>query len=216
MLLDIWLIYGAALVVLLALIAVTLLAWRSRSAGKVRGELESRCEAARLALEEGKALLAARTSARDWKQELTARLEALDAEAAGKSDLPMHVAVRRLVLRSELTGDALDLAPHLDQSGGADPQSAAELEALKAAHAALQAELAARRAEPAAGGDPVAAAPASLARERELKALVQQFTRDSREMLTCIQTLESENQALRASAGGTTKPAPKTAAKSAA
>jgi hypothetical protein len=37
MLLDIWLIYGAALVLLLALIAVALLAWRSRSAGKARG-----------------------------------------------------------------------------------------------------------------------------------------------------------------------------------
>jgi predicted nucleic acid-binding Zn-ribbon protein len=116
--------------------------------------------------------------------------------------------VRRLVLRSELTGDTLDLEPHLGQSGGSDPDAAAALEALKAAHASLEAELAALRSErEASGGESSGAAPANIARERELKVLVQQFTRDSREMLTCIQALESENQSLRATLGGTAKSA---------
>ena len=34
-------------------------------------------------------------------------------------------------------------------------------------------------------------------RTEELKTLLQQFTRDSREMMACIQTLEAENAQLR-------------------
>ena len=79
----------------------------------------------------------------------------------------------------------------------------ADVEALKATNAMLEAELATLRAErEALAADPAAAtAPTNIARERELKALVQQFTRDSREMLTCIQALESENQSLRGTLG---------------
>lgn len=208
MLLDIWVIFAAGLALLLAVVAIAALAWRGRAAGKGRAELEARCEAARVALEEGKALLDARVAMRDWKQELTARLEALDAQAAGSTEQPPDVAVRRLVLRSELTGEKLDLTSHLSQSGRSDPV-APETETLETAHAALMAEVAALKAERdahSAASEP-GAAPANMARERELKALVQQFTRDSREMLTCIQTLESENKELRASLGGPAKSA---------
>lgn len=203
MLLDIWVIFAAGLVLLLTITGIALLVWRGRSAGKARIELESRCEAARAALEEGKALLQARVATRDWKQELTSRLEALDAEAAGKSELSPTTAVRRLVLRAELTGEAIDLEPHLSQPVGNDADAAPDLEALKATNTILEAELATLRAErEALVAEPATAtAPTNIARERELKALVQQFTRDSREMLTCIQALESENQSLRGSLG---------------
>ncbi len=209
MLLDIWVIFAAGLTLLLAIGGVAALVWRSRSAGKGRAELEARCEAARVALEEGKALLEARGATRDWKQELTARLEALDAQAASTSELTADVAVRRLVLRSELTGEKIDLTPHLNQSGEPDAAGASALETLRTTHAALEAENASLKAERdahTAVSEP-GAAPASMARERELKALVQQFTRDSREMLTCIQTLESENKELRTSLGLTAKSA---------
>jgi hypothetical protein len=53
----------------------------------------------------------------------------------------------------------------------------------------------------------VEGAPVNIARERELKSLVQQFTRDSREMLSCIQSLESENRDLRANLSGKAKSA---------
>jgi len=155
-------------------------------------------------------LLDAKTSTRDWKQELTARLETLDAQAATTSELSPEAAIRRLILRSELTGEKADLTPHLSQAGVAEPTDAAPLEALKATNAALETELAALKADrltatpPASDGE---AAPTNLARERELKSLVQQFTRDSREMLSCIQSLESENRDLRASLGGTAKSA---------
>ena len=66
--------------------------------------------------------------------------------------------------------------------------------------ATLKAE---REASPAVGDG----APTNLARERELKSLVQQFTRDSRKMLSCIQSLESEKRELRASFGGAAKSA---------
>ena len=57
MLLDVWVIFAAGLMLLLALGSTAALAWRARSAGMNRAELEERCEAARVALEEGKALL---------------------------------------------------------------------------------------------------------------------------------------------------------------
>ena len=201
MLLDIWVIFAAGLALLLALAGTATLVWRSRAAGKSRVELELRCEAARVALEEGKALLEARAASRDWKQQLTSRLEALDADA-GAPDMSPAAAVRRLVLRAELTGESIDLEPHLSGSGGAGPEAAAALESLKAAHAVLEAEVVAlRSAQVGDGAEPTVTAPANIARERELKALVQQFTRDSREMLTCIQALESENQTLRGTLG---------------
>ena len=91
----------------------------------------------------------------------------------------------------------------------AEPTETAVLETLKATNAALETEIAALKAErltsepaPAAEGAPV-----NIARERELKSLVQQFTRDSREMLSCIQSLESENRDLRANLAGKTKSA---------
>jgi len=208
MLLDIWVIFAAGLVLLLALAGTGLIAWRARTGGKARAELEARCEAARVALEQGKALLDARAALRDWKQELTSRLEALDAEAASTSELSPAVAVRRLVLRGELTGQAVDLTAHLSQPGGNHSDGAAEMDALRIAHAALEAEFAALRAKQSTGTiESSDGAPVNLSRERELKALVQQFTRDSREMLTCIQSLESENQTLRSSLGGKAKSA---------
>jgi hypothetical protein len=133
----------------------------------------------------------------------------LDARAATTSELSPEVAIRRLILRSELTGEKADLSPHLSQAGLAESTDTAPLEALKATNAALETELAALKAEritatPVSDGE---AAPTNLARERELKSLVQQFTRDSREMLSCIQSLESENRDLRASLSGTAKSA---------
>jgi len=201
MLLDMWVVFAAGLVLVLAVAAAALLGWRARALAHVRNELDRRCKAAQVALDEGKKLLEARPPARDWKQELAARLETLDAQAEAASEVDPTLAIRREVLRSELNGNALDLAAHLQPSGQHEGASLTELLALKSAHAALEAELttlrAQREASPAAGEG----APTNLARERELKSLVQQFTRDSREMLSCIQSLESENRELRASLG---------------
>ena len=179
MLLDIWVIFAAGLTLLLCIGAAVVVALRARSAGKGRAELEAKCEAARVALEEGKALLDARPATRDWKQELSARLEALDGQAAAATELPPDVAIRRLILRSELTGDKADLSPHLSQTGE-HPPDATGLETLKAANTALETELASLKAErPTAGPAPAAdGAPTNIARERELKSLVQQFTRE--------------------------------------
>jgi hypothetical protein len=211
MLLDIWVIFAIGLTLLLSVGAAVFAALRARSAGKGRTELEARCEAARVALEEGKALLDARPASHDWKQELTARLAALDAQAATTSDPPPDVAIRRVVLRSELSGEPADLSSHLSQTGGASTSDTAAIETLKATNAALETELAALKAASLASAPTSAPegenAPANLARERELKSLVQQFTRDSREMLNCIQALESENRDLRATMGGTAKSA---------
>jgi hypothetical protein len=211
MLLDIWVIFATGLTLLLSIGAVVVVALRARSAGKGRAELEAKCEAARVALEEGKALLEARPATHDWKQELTARLAALDAQAAATTDLSPDVAVRLVILRSELSGEPADLSSHLSKAGGAPSADSAAIETLKATNAALETELAALKAAALASAPASSAegenAPANLARERELKSLVQQFTRDSREMLNCIQALESENRDLRASMGGATKSA---------
>ena len=88
-----------------------------------------------------------RASTRDWKQELTARLEALDAQAATTSELAPEMAIRRSILRSELTGEKADLTPHLSRTGEAEPTDTAVLETLKATNAALETELAALKAE---------------------------------------------------------------------
>lgn len=209
MLFDIWVIFAAGLTLLLCVGATVVLALRVRSAGKGQAELAAKCEAARVALEEGKALLDARIAIRDWKQELTARLEALDAQAATTTELAPETTIRRLILRSELTGEKADLAPHLSGSGETEPTDTAVLETLKATNAALETEIAALKAEGLTSEPDSAAegAPVNIARERELKSLVQQFTRDSREMLSCIQSLESENRDLRANLGGKTKSA---------
>jgi hypothetical protein len=211
MLLDIWVIFAIGLTLLLSIGSVVVVALRARSAGKGRAELEAKCEAARVALEEGKALLDARPATHDWKKELTARLATLDAEVATTADPKPDVAIRRVILRSELSGEPADLSSQLSQAGGAPPADSAAIETLKATNAALETELAALKAA-ALASLPASSlegnnAPANVARERELKSLVQQFTRDSREMLNCIQALESENRDLRASMGATAKSA---------
>jgi len=206
MLLDVWVVFAAGLVGVLAVAAAALLAWRGRALARERDELQARCKAAQAALEEGKKFLEARPQARDWKQELAAHLATLDAQAKSSAEVDPTLAIRREVLRSEVSGTTLDLSAHLEPPGQQQGASLTELHELKSAHAALEAELAALKAERTA---PVApdGAPTNLARERELKSLVQQFTRDSREMLSCIQSLESENRELRASVGGGAKSA---------
>jgi hypothetical protein len=208
MLLDIWVVFAAGLALVLALGIALLMAWRVRSVAAARAELDNRCKAAQTALEDGKKLLDARpAAARDWKQELAAHLEALDAQAATASEVDPVLAIRRDVLRSEIGGSALDLAAHLNPPVQDENATSGEFLALKAAHAALETELATLKAEREAAPAATDGAPTNLARERELKSLVQQFTRDSREMLSCIQSLESENRELRASIGGTAKSA---------
>ena len=209
MLLDMWVIFAAAQLLLLALGCAAFTTWRLRAVRRGNAELEASCEAARAALEEGRKLLETRVAARDWQQELTMRLEALDGETASPEPLSPVSAIRRLVLRSELSGEPFDVAPLLAHSGGTDPEAAAALDALKATNATLEAELAALRAGRAVAGSTPAGggAPVNIERERELKSLVQQFTRDSREMLACIQSLESENKELRAGTGATVKSA---------
>ena len=209
MLLDMWVIFAAAQLLLVAIGFAVFTTWRLRAARRGNTEMEARCDAAGAALEEGRKLLEARIATRDWQQELTARLEMLDGEAARTETQSPVSAIRRLVLRSELSGEPFDVAPLLAQAGGNDAESAAAIDALKATNVTLEAELAALRAGraiagPTSGG---AGAPANIERERELKSLVQQFTRDSREMLACIQSLESENKELRAGTGSAVKSA---------
>ena len=66
------------------------------------------------------------------------------------------------------------------------PEGEAELAAAKAEVAALNARIAELEAEQP-----------SSTEDEDLKELLQQFTRDSRDMLSCIQGLEEENQTLR-------------------
>ena len=208
MLLDMWVVLAAGLALVIAVALVALLGWRARALTRVRAELDTRCKAAQAALEEGKKVLESRATARDWKQELTTHLAALDAQAAGAAEVDPTLTIRREVLRSEISGKALDLSTHLQQPSSEDGGSLTELHTLKAAHAALEAELATLRAEREAAPDANGGtAPVNLERERELKALVQQFTRDSREMLSCIQSLESENRELRSTMSGKAKSA---------
>jgi len=208
MLLEMWVIFAAAQLLLLALGFAAFMTWRLRTVRRGNVELEASCEAAGAALEEGRKLLETRAT-RDWQQELNMRLEVLDGEAGSAEPLDPINAIRRLVLRSELSGEPFDIAPLLAPSGGNDPESAAAIDALKATNATLEAELTALRAGRAIAGSASAGAgaPVNIERERELKSLVQQFTRDSREMLACIQSLESENKELRAGTGSTVKSA---------
>ncbi len=83
-------------------------------------------------------------------------------------------------------------------SGFGDVDTANETSAeAQAQIEALQAELESLRATASAG----AGAGDEGERTEELKALLQQFTRDSREMMSCIQTLEKENAVLREQLG---------------
>lgn len=209
MLLDMWVIFAAAQLLLSVLAFAAFVAWRLRTVRRGNVDLEARCEAAGAALEEGRTLLETRVAARDWQQELTQRLELLDVEAASPEPLSPVNAIRRLVLRSELSGEPFDIAALLAQSGANDPQAAAAIDTLKATNAALEVELTALRAGRSNAGSGAAGVgvPVNIERERELKSLVQQFTRDSREMLACIQSLESENKELRAGTGATVQSA---------
>jgi hypothetical protein len=85
------------------------------------------------------------------------------------------------------------------------PDTAA-LEALKAANAALQTESASLKAEQLTSTRFRTRKPAGQHRAgTRAEVARQQFTRDSREMLSCIQSLESENPNLRSNLGGKTK-----------
>ena len=207
MLLDMWVVFAGGLVSVLAVAAAALLGWRVAALARVRSELDERCKAAQAALEDGKKLLEARPTAKDWKQEFAAHLEKLDAQAKVATEVDPTLAIRREVLRAEVSGTSLDLSAHLKPTGQEAGALLTELHALKSAHAALEAQLATLKAEREASPAFGEGAPTNLARERELKSLVQQFTRDSREMLSCIQSLESENRELRASIGGAAKSA---------
>jgi hypothetical protein len=70
--------------------------------------------------------------------------------------------------------------------------------------AALEAELASLQEASESGGEGE--------RTEELKSLLQQFTKDSREMMACIQTLETENALLKEQLGETTEPVNENAA----
>lgn len=167
---EVWIALGLAQLALVSLIAAGVFAWRWRVSARRCQTLITESEDARTALEAGAKLLASHKPARSWADELDDRIEAL-ADAASQAD-----RVRLMVLRHERDGDPIEVT----DSGGT-----AEIDALRE-------QLEQLRNQPPPSG---AALPAE--RENELKALVQQFTHDSREMLSCIQNLESENNGLR-------------------
>src|SRR3954469_10032973 len=82
MLLDMWFIFAAGQTVLLAVVLVAVLLWRGRATRAALVTMESRCNAAQAALEDGRKQLETRGATRSWIEELTARLQALDAQSA--------------------------------------------------------------------------------------------------------------------------------------
>ncbi len=122
------------------------------------------------------------------QEEATAAPEAwLQAQLAALAADDPTAAVRRVVLEQTLN-PADDFPERLSQAvaaAGLVPEHDADGTDLQAQIAALETELAASREGQ------------STEHAEELKALLQQFTRDSREMMACIQTLESENAELR-------------------
>jgi hypothetical protein len=169
---EVWLLLGLGQLALLAVVAAAVCGWRWRAAAERYRTLSAEADEARAALAAGAKLLAAAKPAESWPDTLAQRIKQLET-----SDDPTD-KLRLGVFRYELHGDAIELTP------AAVAQEDAELDVLRAELQALRAE----RENPAA---------VSPEREGELKSLVQQFTHDSREMLSCIQSLEVENKELR-------------------
>jgi hypothetical protein len=174
--LDFWVVVALGQVALLATVAAGICAWRWRAAARRARALDARFDETEKALADGKKLLADAKGGKYWQPELEARIAGVPADDD-------YAEIRRRVLTHELNGEPLDLADCI--AAPTDVSALTELESLKA-------ELAALKATPAPEATP------HSERERELKSLVTQFTHDSREMLSCIQSLEAENKDLRA------------------
>ncbi|XOV81459.1 MAG: hypothetical protein ACFHXK_11280 [bacterium] len=115
-----------------------------------------------------------------WVQEQLAKLPA---------DSPTAPIISLILQHALAPGEDLDSLLHQAIADAGFASDAGHQEAL----AALQAELDATKA----AADAIADGSTENDRTEELKQLLQQFTRDSREMMACIQSLETENAALR-------------------
>ncbi len=123
-------------------------------------------------------------SPEEW---VASRLEALDQEAPATTVITavLHNALKP---KRSFAGKLPGIIQEAGLGGGGEDSG--ETETLKARVAELEQALAEAPAAATDGEQP-----------EELKLLLQQFTRDSREMMACIQKLEKENQALREQLG---------------
>ncbi len=120
----------------------------------------------------------------------------LQAQLAELAEDDVTAPVRRIVLEQTLnpTDDFQQRLGQAVEAAGLLPELDADGTDLHAQIAALETELAAAREGQ------------NTEHAEELKSLLQQFTRDSREMMACIQTLESENAELRELLGDAAPP----------
>ena len=147
---------------------------------------------------------AAQAALRERWQQARASSHALASELSAKYPLS-HPVITQLhdayaTLDKELGIDTAELpdAPEIDEADLTDV--AQEAEHVRAANELLQQEIDKLRDElsqqQASGED-------AQEQENDLKSLLQQFTKDSRDMMACIQKLETENAQLRQQLEGT-------------
>lgn len=145
--------------------------------------------------------LGAAESAREAMREQWQEVRNGSFEAASKliEEYPLsQPIIAELFQTYDSLDTALEFEPHTlpdaPEGGSGDVDPAVELEGVRAAKALLEKEFDILKATL----DNTQAANAEDAEQAEdLKALLQQFTKDSRDMMECIQNLEAENQELR-------------------
>jgi len=198
MLINVWVFFAIIQVLMIALGCAGFAWWRGRAARARSEDLRSQCEAAEAALTEGKALLETSPHATGGVDERIEALRGLETEADPDSVDARRLALVRTVLEYERDPTSVDLATYLAPKA---PGEDTDIDALREENETLKAMLESSQGEGAGGGGKAKDGTGGGDREKELKSLVQQFTHDSREMLTCIQNLEKENNELRSQMG---------------
>ena len=197
MLINVWVFFAIIQVLMIALGCAGFAWWRGRAVRARSEDLRSQCEAAEAALTEGKALLGTSPHATGGVDERIEALRGLETEADPDSIDARRLALVRTVLEYERDPTSVDLATYLAPKA---PGEDTDIGALREENETLKAMLESSQGE-GAGGGKAKDGTGGGDREKELKSLVQQFTHDSREMLTCIQNLEKENNELRSQMG---------------
>jgi len=183
--------YIALSQVILALVVVIIFMWsRGRLVRRRYKSMEDRCNEAKLALDRARLIVEKYVEYEDWRQQLRSKLDTLKT-ASDHPSTQMHRTILAFELGDE-TQDFSTLRTALDQlvTVGGDP---AKEQALSMEIAQLKSEIEELQSQEGQTDNE-----SEGSTEQDLKALVHQFTSESRDMLSCIETLESENQQLKA------------------
>ena len=185
---DSWMFITLTQTILILLVVLIFVWSRTRTLKRQARIMEDRCNEAKLALDLARDVIERHTEHGDWKKQLNDRLETLQ-----NSPVNASTRIHQAILNYELQDDVEEFDAFRAQLEGLLPapekaQPEIENSELKEQIEALQKQI--HELEQSSPDT-------DSSMEEDLKALVQQFTSDSRDLLACIETLEAENQQLK-------------------